>query len=204
MSALQARVDPGRAPRIDNIRNSDKLALIKNELEKLTRKYHTLQPFKNLNDLTPEKYNHVIYVNLQKYLNFVGSTFDQFGNKATNDWDNFFLKNKTEIKKLENSYRNEKLEEIVTKYYERDRILEYKNNYVQNYEPIYLDPEKRGFLSFRTHFFAPSKYIFGILTDTFIFNITIVLLSTVFLYILLYYELLGMVVKFFENFKFRK
>jgi hypothetical protein len=204
MSALQARVDPGRAPRIDNIRNSDKLALIKNELEKLTRKYHTLQPFKNLNDLTPEKYNHVIYVNLQKYLNFVGSTFDQFGNKATNDWDNFFLKNKTEIKKLENSYRNEKLEEIVTKHYERDRILEYKNNYVQNYEPIYLDPEKRGFLSFRTHFFAPSKYIFGILTDTFIFNITIVLLSTVFLYILLYYELLGMVVKFFENFKFRK
>jgi ABC transport system ATP-binding/permease protein len=204
MSALQARVDPGRAPRIDNIRNSDKLALIKNELEKLTRKYHTLQPFKNLNDLTPEKYNHVIYVNLQKYLNFVGSTFDQFGNKATNDWDNFFLKNKTEIKKLENSYRNEKLEEIVTKYYERDRILEYKNNYVQNYEPIYLDPEKRGFLSFRTHFFAPSKYIFGIQTDTFIFNITIVLLSTVFLYILLYHELLGMVVKFFENFKFRK
>jgi ABC transport system ATP-binding/permease protein len=204
MSALQARIDPGRAPRIDNIKNSGKLALIKNELVKLTRKYHTLQPFKNLNDLTPEKYNHTVYANLLKYLNFVGSTFDQFGNKATNDWDNFFLKNKIEIKKLENSYRNEKLEEIVTKYYERDRILEYMNNYVQNYEPIYLDPEMRGFLSFRTHFFAPSKYIFGILTDTFFFNITLVLLSTIFLYFVLYYELLGMVVRFFENFKFRK
>ena len=178
--------------------------MIKNELEKLTRKYHTLQPFKNLNDLTPARYNHDVYANLLKYLDFVGRTFDQFGNKATNDLDEFFMKNKIEIKKLENSYRNEKLEEIVTKYYERNKLLEYKNNYVQNYEPIYLDPEKRGFLSFRTHFFAPFKYIFGILTDTFVFNITLVMVSSIFLYILLYYELLGKVVSFFENFKFRK
>ena len=206
MNALQARVEPGRAPKIDNIKNSGKLALIKNELTKLTRKFNTLSPFKNLNDLTPEKYNHDVYTNLLKYLNFVGNTFDQFGNRAASDWDNFILKNETEIKILENAYRNEKLEEIVTKYYERpkNKILEYKNNYVQNYEPVYLDPEKSGFLSFRTHFFAPSKYIFGNLTDTFVFNITLVLLSTIILYFVLYFELLGKVVSFFENLRFRK
>ena len=206
LNALQARVDVGKVPKIDNIKNSGKLPLIKNELIKLTKKYHTLQPFKNLNDLTPEKYNHNVYINLQRYLNFVGNTFDQFGNRATNEWDNFVLKNEVEIKKLENSYRNEKLEEIVTKYFERpkNKILEYKNSFVQNYEPIYLDPEKKGFLSFRTHYFAPAKYIFGNLTDTFVFNITLVLLSTIFLYVTLYYELLGKVVRFFENLMFRK
>ena len=180
--------------------------MIKNELAKLTRKYHTLQPFKNMEDLSPEKFKQEVYDNLLKYLNYVESIFRQNGNKATEELDNFILKNNTDIKKLENSYSNEKLQEIVTKYYEKERnkILEYKNGYVQNYEPIYLDPEKKGFLNFRTHFFAPSKCIFGGLTDTFDFNITIVLLSTIFLYLFLYYEVLGKVVGFFENLRFRK
>jgi hypothetical protein len=106
---------------------------------------------------------------------------------------------------IENQYSNEKLQEIVTKYYERrNKILRYKNSFVQNYDPVYFDPEKRGIFGFRTHFFAPSKYIFGIQPDTFVFNITLVLLSTIFLYVILFYELLGRVVLFFENLRFRK
>jgi hypothetical protein len=75
---------------------------------------------------------------------------------------------------------------------------------IQNTDAIYLDPDKEGFLKFRTHFYAPSKYIFGIKTDTFIFNISLVILGTLFLYITLYFELLGRSIRFFENFKFRK
>jgi hypothetical protein len=41
-------------------------------------------------------------------------------------------------------------------------------------------------------------------TDTFVFNISIVLLGSVFLYLALYFELLGKSVRFFENLKFRK
>jgi len=205
-SALQARVDPGRAPGTDNIKNSGKLVLIKNEITKLTGKYPKLQPFKDLNMLTPEKFNQDVSDALLKYLNMLENKFNQIGNSAAEEEDVFLLKNKADIKKLENSYSNEKLQEIVTKALERpkNKILEYKNNYVQNYEPVYLDPEKKGFLSFRTHFFAPAKYIFGNLTDTFTFNITLVLLSTFILYLMLYYELLGKTVRFFENFRFRK
>ena len=201
---VQASVNPGKAPRIDNIKNSGQLALIKNELTKLSVNYQTLPQFKNLNDLTFEKYNNDVYKNLQNYLKNLSDKFNQVSIMATKESDNLRLKNKSEIEKLYNSYFNEKLEDIVTKVYEKNRVLEYKNSYVQNYEPIYLDPEKRGFLNFRTHFFAPSKYIFGILTDTFAFNITLVLLSTILFYLMLYYELLGMVVRFFENLRFRK
>ena len=105
---------------------------------------------------------------------------------------------------MENEYFNYKLEEIVTKPYERKKILEYNNTLIQNTDPIYLEPEKRGFFGFRTHFYAPSKYIFGIKTDTFIFNIVLVLLSTIILYITLYFELLGKAVSSLENLKFRK
>jgi hypothetical protein len=108
------------------------------------------------------------------------------------------------LKKLEGDYYNYKLLEIVTKPYERKKILVYKNTLVQNTDPVYLDPYKRGFLDFRTHFYAPSKYIFGVKTDTFTFNISIVLLSSIFLYLSLYFELVGKAVRFFENLKFRK
>jgi ABC transport system ATP-binding/permease protein len=202
----QARENPGKAPRIDNIRNLGKLPLIKNELTKLTNKYRSIQPFKNLNDLTPEKYNQVVFANLLKYLNSLGNNFDQIVNKTNEEWDNFFLSNRAEIEQLENSYGNLKLQEIVTKFYEWDKnkMLVYKDSFVQNFDPVYLDPEKRGFLGFRTHFFAPAKYIFGNLTDTFAFNISLVLLSTIVLFIILYFELFGSVVRFFENLRFRK
>jgi hypothetical protein len=204
-NALQSKADSKKAPRIDNTRISGELTLLKNELTKLTIKFHA-PPYKNLNDLTTEKYNPEVYKTMINYLKYLQTSFNQFWNKANNESDDFRRNNKNEKDELLISYSNEKLKEIVTKEYERARskILKYKNNYIQNYDPIYLNPDKRGFLSFRTHFFAPSKYIFGILTDTFTFNITIVLLSTIFLYLLLYYELLARVVRFFENIRIRK
>jgi len=108
------------------------------------------------------------------------------------------------LKKLENDYYNYKLEEIVTKPYERRKILEYKNSLVQNTDPIYLDPTQRGFLEFRTHFYSPTKYIFGMKIDTFAFNILLVLISTIGLYLTLYFNLLGLLVQFIENFRLRK
>jgi hypothetical protein len=75
---------------------------------------------------------------------------------------------------------------------------------VQNIDPIYLEPYRKGFFAFRTHFFAPVKYIFKMKIDTFAFNISVVLLSSVFLYITLYFELLGKAVRLFENLKLRK
>jgi hypothetical protein len=198
--------DPGKAPKIDNLKTGADLSLIRNELERLFKRFPTLGPFKNIAELTPDKYNETVYSNLRKYLGFVENNFTLFENKVNDDWDEFYLANKSDIRKLENSYSNLKLQEIVTKFYERDKnkLLQYKNSLVQNYDPVYLEPPERGFLAFRTHFFSPGKYFFGTLTDTFYFNIGLVLFSTVALFLTLYFEILGKVVGFFENLKFRK
>ncbi len=205
-NALQARVDPGRTPRIDNIEYSGNLSLIKNELIKLSKKFPRLELFKNINDLTPEKYNITLYKDLKDHLKIRLANFNNAEFNVVRDFDELTRTNKTVVDYLRNSYYNEKLEEIVRKYYERDKnkILVYRNSLVQNYDPIYIDPEKKGFLSFRTHFFAPSKYLFGTMMDTFSFNIILILLSTIILYLTLYYELLGRAVRFFENLRFRK
>jgi hypothetical protein len=160
--------------------------------------------FNYLNDLTPDEFNPVVADSVSEYLNRIDKVFSKISNSASDRKDRFYNLNSEKLKKLENDYYNYKLLEIVTKPYERKKILVYKNSLVQNTDPVYLDPYKKGFLNFRTHFYAPSKYIFGFKTDTFVFNITIVLLSTILLYLALYYELLGRAVRFFENLKLRK
>ena len=180
-----------------------KLKMLSNELDRLAR-VNNMPEFSYLADLTPARFNPVIADSLTKYFIKLDKEFSEISNSASDTKDKFYRMNDIKLKKLEDNYYNYSLFDIVTKPYERKKILIYNNSLVQNTDPIFLDSEKKGFLNFRTHFYAPSKYIFGIKTDTFVFNITLVLLSTVFLYLILYYELLGKIVSFSENFKFRK
>jgi ABC transport system ATP-binding/permease protein len=185
------------------VRHFSKLLLLKNELEKMSAVYN-IPAFNYLQDLTPYEFNPGIADSLTKYLNRMDKAFSKVSNTANDRIDRFYNLYDLKLKKLENDYYNYKLEEIVTKPYERKKVLVYNNALVQNIDPVYLDPYKKGFLTFRTHFYAPSKYIFGLKFDTFSFNISLVLLSSIFLYLALYFELLGRAVRFFENFKFRK
>ena len=185
------------------INNPDRLPLLRNELAKMTS-LDGVSEFKYLDNLTPEKFNMVIADSARAYLDRLDGRFNRVWISTTDQEDRFYNLHKQELNKLSNDYYNFKLEEIVTKYYEKKKILFYKNSIVQNTNPVYLEPVKRGFLGFRTHFYAPSKYIFGIKVDTFIFNICLVMLSTIILYLTLYYELLARLVMFIEKFRLRK
>ncbi|HZY26386.1 MAG TPA: ATP-binding cassette domain-containing protein, partial [Bacteroidales bacterium] len=184
-------------------RKFSKLQLLKNELEKMASIYH-LPLFNYISDLTPYEFNPGVADSLTTYLNKLDKIFGKSSNLISDKEDVFYNMNDLKLRKLEDDYYNYKLLDLVTKPYEKKKILIYNNTLVQNTEPIYLDPYKKGFFDFRTHFFAPAKYIFGLKTDTFVFNISVVLLSSVFFYFVLYFELLGRAVRFFENFKFRK
>jgi ABC-type multidrug transport system ATPase subunit len=199
-------VSPGSQDnlRIDNeTPRYSKLLLLKNELAKIPSLYPVPQ-FKYIDNLTTDGFNADIADSVSSYLKKLDDLFSVISNSASDKKDRFYNLNSIRLNQLQNGYYNYKLEEIVTKYYERNKILIYKNTIVQNSDPIYLEPYKHGPLGFRTHFYAPAKYIFGIRTDTFLFNIILVLLSTVLLYLALYYELLAKVVRFIEKFKLRK
>ncbi|HOK25196.1 MAG TPA: ATP-binding cassette domain-containing protein [Bacteroidales bacterium] len=200
-------LNTGKLPLInDELKTSGKLALIKNELMKIQKKFPNLKSFNYINDLTPEKYNKNLYEKTLEHLRYLSDNFNRAGNKLSDSWDKFYIKNRDEIRRLENQYSNLKLQEIVTKFYERDKnkILEYKNSFIQNYDPIYKDPDYEGFLSFRTHFFAPSKYFMGKMYDTFDFNIMLVLCCSIILYVTLYYELLARLVNYIDRLKLKK
>jgi ABC-type multidrug transport system ATPase subunit len=186
-----------------NTRKFSKLQLLKNELGKMSSVFN-IPSFAYISDLTPYEFNPGVADSLTKYLNRLDKIFSRISNSASDRKDIFYNMNDLKLKKLEDDYYNYKLLEIVTKPYERKKILVYNNSLIQNTDPVYLDPDKGGFFDFRTHFYAPSKYIFGLKTDTFVFNIALVLLSSIFFYLALYFELLGRTVRFFENLKLRK
>lgn len=185
------------------VRQFSKLKLLQNELARMAT-VNNLPQFGYLADLAPYEFNSEIGDSLTRYLDRMDKVFTRISNSTSDKIDRFLNKNDILLKKFENNFYNKKLEEIVKKPYERNKYLIYKNTIIQNTDPIFLDPDNRGFLGFRTHFFAPSKFIFGIKTDTFIFNISIVFLSTIFLYLILYFEILSKTVTFFENLKLRK
>jgi hypothetical protein len=186
-----------------NIPYYSKLELLRNEIRRLSV-HEGVPHFSYTDKLTPEAYDLEVSDSVAKYMDRLDRYFSRISNSSSDIKDKFYNINSTQLKQLENEYFNYKLQEIVTKPYERKKILEYNNTLIQNTDPIYLEPEKRGPLGFRTHFYSPSKYIFGIKTDTFLFNIVIVLLSTIILYTTLYFELLGKAVSSIENLKFRK
>jgi ABC-type multidrug transport system ATPase subunit len=182
---------------------SGKLLLLKNELGKMPDHYG-LPAFRYLDNLNTGKFDQAVSDSVKKYLDRLDAIFSMGSNSASDIKDMFYNLNKPGLDKLRDDYYNFKLEEIVKKYYERKKILFYKSTIVQNFDPIYLDPEKSWFLGFRTHFYAPSKFIFGMKIDTFTFNIVLVLLSTAVLYLMLYYELLARAVRFIEKIRLRK
>ena len=113
-----------------------------------------------------------------------------FENKKGLDYD---------LNAYKNKYHNESLEDLVRNLSVKERIIEYKGKLLQMIDPIYHKPERPAYLiDYRTHFFAPEKYFLGRYFDTFYFNLAVLWLMTVVLYIALYFEWLKKLIDAFS------
>jgi ABC transport system ATP-binding/permease protein len=180
-----------------------RLPFILNEIDKIATIAETGK-FARRQDLTPERFDSEVAEELSEYLARAREWFSR--SESANDRKQDNLKNleREKISPIEEQYHNIKLKEIVTKYYEPNKSFEYRDRLIQNYDPIYMDPEPGNFPGFRTHFFAPSKYFLGRKTDTLVFNVSLVLLSTLVLYLLLYFDIGSRITRSIETIKLRK
>jgi ABC transport system ATP-binding/permease protein len=105
------------------------------------------------------------------------------------------------IAELKRSYHNEALEEFVTNKNEFKRLVEFDGELIQKTDPIYLDPE-HPFV--KAHFYSPRKQVFGNYIQTLWVNIGVIWLSSILLFVCLYYRLLKRFLDFLENFEFKK
>jgi hypothetical protein len=98
-----------------------------------------------------------------------------------------------------NHYYNESLADLVKNVSEKNRLIEYDGQLVQQVNPIYLDAQPSGALDYRAHFFAPKKNLFGMMISTYWFNVLVIWIMSLFLYVTLYFEVVRKFVSSFEN-----
>jgi len=94
-----------------------------------------------------------------------------------------------------NLYHNESVADQVEKIYEKNQIVEYEGELYQQIDPIFLDPKPEGLIGIRSHFYAPYNYFLGHYYYTYSFNIAFIWFMTILLYLVLYYDLLGRLVR---------
>jgi hypothetical protein len=179
------------------------LQLIRNEIGTISSA-GIISPFPGSDSLTPELFTMELGGRANAWLSAADKEYRRLSNAADMKLDNFVSNNKEALDIMYDDYHNDKLEEIVRKIYEKNKMLVYKNRLVQNVDLIYLEPVAEGPLKFRTHFMTPLKTFMGLKTDTYTFNIILVLLFTLVLYILLYFEVLKRIISSFEGLRFQK
>ncbi len=184
---------------------SQKLKVIKNEIVKLDRET-ALPEFQYTSSLVPEKFSHEISNLTKQHLNLIKEYYritylnlkqdkDQLINQLKAREGDQFLYDQ----KLRN--HNKALEVLALNSETKNFYRETPYGYMQKVAPIYKDPDKTNG---RAHFMASQKYLSGYTIDTFIFNLAIIWLMSIFLYVTLYYDWLRKIIQLPVQYKFIK
>lgn len=174
--------------------SDENIDLLYNEIKSELKKVKSIK-FNDVEKIKPETFNDELAVSIQNYLDELKTYYrDRFNasNQKKEDILNSYQKDsitKRDFQILKNTYDNKVLGDYVTnKSAYKSLIRDENNRFVQKIDPVYLDPQNTSFLSYRTHFLAPKKPFMGMLFSTFSFNLAVLWIFTLLLYIALYYE----------------
>lgn len=184
---------------------ADRLAVLKKAAISETQVYSPSIKYDYVEKLNPKDFNEEIayaYVDYLETLKRHYTDIYQTQNQKRDRIINYLTsKNPQLYEAKRKAYQNESISDLATKFFEKNKILQYGDELVQQYDPVYRDPVPRNFFDFRSHFLAPRKYFAGMYFDTFWFNIAVIWFMTLVLYITLYYESLKKLIEFLSNLK---
>lgn len=174
----------------------DKLLLLP-ELKDFSYDYYSDLTYENFNDNVADStlvFLENIKTAFNKRSNDIGALRDEVYNNLVDSLG------KNEVVMLKKDYLNSKLEDFLL-----DRMAEtlirVDNEIVRKFKPIYKDSDSNiG----RAHFYAAEKYIGNYVFETFVFNILILWLFSIVLFLALYFELFKKLIDFFGALKFKK
>jgi hypothetical protein len=173
-----------------NVTNSD-IKLIFNEIKNLDEKFG--------NSFTGNISNHNNFnlgdTLIKEVLNFIQvqeEYYQRSSRVAKRSRDSVFSAFRTEfgvkgLSDLKKQNLNTKLEEIMLNRYSAKKILELRGRLIRKLEPAFMKPNSKNG---RAHFYAPVKKIGNAEMDTLWFNIIVIWLSSLILYLVLYFDLL--------------
>jgi len=186
--------------RDDIVKNVDiNLSMIRNELYKQQKN----NPEINNNTIQSITRDSLGSYNLFLVNDYLDKLNKNFGLQFQKTYDkkqkmiDYFTEQKGDIFNLnKDNYYNQSISDIVKKVFEQHKIIQDKDNLIQQIDLIYLNPTPSNFLDFRSHFFAPNKYFAGKYFDTYYFNIFVVWILTFIFYIFLYFDVFKKILEF--------
>ncbi len=170
----------------EGLRNN--IELLSNEYKKQVSIYPELQ--NNLLLTTDQKKINTAYFNsyntfIVKLDSIYNYEFYLAHNRLSMKINKYLSTQKDKYYALRNKYHNEAISDIVTQFYEKNKIINYNNNLIQHVDAIYTDPNIDSPLDIRSHLFAPRKHFLGRYYETFYFNISIIWLFNILLFFIL-------------------
>ena len=173
----------------------DNLEVMKAELIKQNKIINRVTA-EDFASLSIEKLNSTSYNRLKGYLKELEVFYNKIFNEAAKEKENYLfalsrLNGGTNVNGLKDQYFNESLSDLVRNATAKKRIVETDHYLAPKMDYVYFSPvEIKGTFDYRAHFFAPVKHFAGNYYDTFKFNIIVIWLAGVFLYGLLYFDIL--------------
>ncbi|MDF1548015.1 MAG: ATP-binding cassette domain-containing protein [Bacteroidales bacterium] len=205
---LQSRVDRCiKSVKKDSINEQfkDDLLLIKNEFNTLSEQVPDFR-FEAMDQLSPEKFSPETGAGANNYIDELSSYYRNKVYQTNNKKDEVFnalvkkLGDVEAVAKLKEDYYNKRLAESVLNKNEVKKIVETDHHTLfQVKDPIFKQPETNYG---RAHFYAAEKIMFGKSVNTIWFNLAIIWLSVILLYVLLLYNGLKKAVDFLSELNF--
>jgi ABC-type multidrug transport system ATPase subunit len=171
----------------NNELRTNNIYILQNELIKLnkaTSKY----TFNKIDEVTPENLSANLIKEIQDYLQLATRYYQKKQNKAIGMLDKQVatlsaeLGGKEALIDLKKDHCNDFLSDLVMNRNELHKIYDTGEGYVQLTDPIYKDPIKSNG---RAHFYAPVKRLGSLEIDTYVFNLIVMWVFSLLMYILL-------------------
>ena len=169
--------------------NEKNLRILKNEITKLKRKVKL--DFPNLDKINPKDFNSKIAEEIREYLHDISVGLMKKRTQLTSAKDKVYndlvkeMGSEEAVNALRDNDYNNNLADVLTNKIEMDKIKETDDELIQISDPIFKYPNNKWG---RAHFYAPVKRIGNKNIPTFIFNISVIWLTFIMLYIFLIFD----------------
>lgn len=151
-------------------------------------------PFEYLRNLQPDSVDEVALYETVGYLEALKEHYNEIFQAKNQQRDaivNHLVATQPRLYEAKrNAYHNESITDLATKAFEKNKILLFKDELVQQYDPVYRDPVPTSALDIRSHFLAPRKHLLGHFFDTFWFDLAMIWVMSLVLYVSLHIEFL--------------
>lgn len=162
--------------------------------------------FQELENLRSGKFDSLVYFKTDTFLTNLKRYYNIRSSNAKGDREKLIGEltatpdKKAEFEKMRLKFENKSVTDMVENSNEVSRIVEWRGRLVQKYYPIYFEDHRpANIFDFRAVFYAPTKHFLGRLYDTFYFNLTVIWIMTLVLFLTLYFDLLKKLVHGLET-----